>query len=34
MDTLVHGFIHSEEPFGNLKDEFFDGALVVFNRLK
>jgi len=31
---LVYGLIHGEEPFGSLDDEYFDGALVIINRLK
>jgi hypothetical protein len=32
-DTLVHGLMHGEQSFGGLNDEFFDGTLVVSNRL-
>ena len=31
---MVHGLIHGKESFGSVNDEFFDGTLVVFNRLK
>ena len=31
---MVHGLIHGKESFGSLNDEFFNGTLVVFNRLK